>query len=50
MADIRKFDWEKVGDALAALLEHSLANEEHAVNFHSAIETVLAGLPENGED
>lgn len=43
-------DWPAVLAALQDLLESSVKEEPHAVNFHAAIETVIAGLPEEANE
>ena len=47
--DISKHDLDKISDALSDLMAHTEENEPDAVNYIAAIETVLAGLPENEE-
>ena len=47
MSDLHEHDWEKVREALYALMEDTQENEPHAVNFIAAIEEVLACLPDN---
>lgn len=47
---MQKHDWEAVREALEDLLEDSKRNESWATNFHDAIQAVLDGLPEDGEE
>lgn len=47
MGELQKHDWEKVSDALYALMADTEENEPHAVNLIAALETVIASLPEN---
>lgn len=47
MIDLTAHDWDKVRDALFDLQEHTQEHEPHAINLLTAIEYVLASLPEN---
>ena len=45
--NLQKHDWDEIREALYDLQIETEESEPHAVNFLTAIQVVLDGLPEN---